>query len=136
MSSGGRTSGDDGGGVTRAQGVGSGDTHDDPGSCWTMSLRRVLLVSTVLPLSAVMIEPTGPYHHHHPEPAVPKTARDPEAVLAMFRRGAFTSVRALTEAIQRFLDHWNDDCKPFVWVKTADEILATLHRQRSLETVH
>jgi hypothetical protein len=52
------------------------------------------------------------------------------------RRGAFTSVRALTEAIQRFLDHWNDDCKPFVWVKTADEILATLHRQRSDETVH
>jgi hypothetical protein len=30
------------------------------------------------------------------------------------RRGAFTSVRALTEATQRFLDHWNDDCKPFV----------------------
>jgi transposase len=52
------------------------------------------------------------------------------------RRGAFTSVRALTDAIQRFLDHWNDDCKPFVWVKTTDEILATLHRQRSHETVH
>jgi transposase len=52
------------------------------------------------------------------------------------RRGAFTSVRALIDAIQRFLDHWNDDCKPFVWVKTADEILATLHRQRSHETVH
>jgi transposase len=32
------------------------------------------------------------------------------------RRGAFTSVRALIDAIQRFLDHWNDDCKPFVWV--------------------
>jgi|ERR1017187_382525 hypothetical protein len=52
------------------------------------------------------------------------------------RRGAFTNVRALTEAIQRFLDHWNDDCNPFVSVKTADEILATLHRQRSHETVH
>jgi transposase len=52
------------------------------------------------------------------------------------RRGAFASVRVLTEAIQRFLDHWNDDCKPFVLVKTADEILVTLHRQRSHETVH
>ncbi len=50
--------------------------------------------------------------------------------------GAFTSVRALTEAIQRFIDHWNDNCRPFVWVKTADEILAMLHRQRSHETVH
>jgi hypothetical protein len=44
------------------------------------------------------------------------------------------SIRAPTEAIQRFLDHWNDDCKPFVWVKTADDILAPLHRQRSDET--
>jgi hypothetical protein len=52
------------------------------------------------------------------------------------RRGAFTSVRALVDATQSFLDHWNDDRKPFVWVKTAFEILATLHRQRSHETVH
>jgi hypothetical protein len=52
------------------------------------------------------------------------------------RLGAYTGVRALIDAIQRFLDHWNDACKPFVWVKTADEILATLHRQRSHETVH
>jgi transposase len=46
------------------------------------------------------------------------------------RRGAFTSVGALADAIQRFLDHWNDDCKPFVWVKIADEILASLGRHR------
>jgi hypothetical protein len=52
------------------------------------------------------------------------------------RRGAFTSIGALIRAIQRILDSWNDDCKPFVWVKTAEEILATLHRQRSRETVH
>ena len=52
------------------------------------------------------------------------------------RRGAFPSLRALTDAIQRFIDAWNEDCKPFVWVKTADEILASLHRQRSHETVH
>jgi hypothetical protein len=52
------------------------------------------------------------------------------------RRGAFTSVRALVDAVQSSLDHWHDDCKPFVWVKTADEVLATLHRQRSHETVH
>jgi transposase len=52
------------------------------------------------------------------------------------RRGAFPSVRALTQAIQRFIDAWNEDCKPFVWVKTADEILASRPRQRSPETVH
>jgi hypothetical protein len=52
------------------------------------------------------------------------------------RRGAFPSVRALTQAIQRFIDAWNEGCKPFVWVKTADEILASLHHQHSHETVH
>ncbi len=36
-------------------------------------------------------------------------------------------------AIQRFLDGWNDRCKPFVWVKSAEQIL---NRQRSHETVH
>jgi hypothetical protein len=34
----------------------------------------------------------------------------------------------LVEAIQRFRDHWKDDCQPFV--KTADEILASLGRHR------
>jgi hypothetical protein len=36
----------------------------------------------------------------------------------------------LVEAIQRFRDHWNDDCRPFVGVKTADEILASPGRHR------
>ena len=34
-------------------------------------------------------------------------------------------MRPLIEAIQRFLDSWNDDRKPFVWLKSTDEILAT-----------
>lgn len=51
------------------------------------------------------------------------------------RRGVFTSIRALTEAIQRFLEHWNDTCQPFVWVKSADEILTPPHRKRFHETV-
>ena len=36
------------------------------------------------------------------------------------RRGVFRSVGALTDAIQRFIDAWNESKKPFVWVKTAD----------------
>jgi transposase len=39
------------------------------------------------------------------------------------RRGAFKNVRALRDAIQRFLDAWNQNCQPFNWVKTAPEIL-------------
>src|SRR5690349_7035396 len=39
------------------------------------------------------------------------------------RRGTFTSVKNLTAAIETFIDAWNDRCQPFVWTKTADEIL-------------
>jgi transposase len=52
------------------------------------------------------------------------------------RRGAFTSLQALTDAIQRFLDAWNENSRPFVWVKSAEQILATMHRQPFKKTVH
>ncbi len=39
------------------------------------------------------------------------------------RRGSFPSVRALIRHIQNFLDHWNEDPVPFVWTKSAVEII-------------
>jgi transposase len=39
------------------------------------------------------------------------------------RRGSFNSVKELIAAIGRFIDAWNDRCKPFVWTKTADDLL-------------
>jgi hypothetical protein len=39
------------------------------------------------------------------------------------RRGSFTSVKDLIVAIETFIDGWNDRCQPFVWTKTADQIL-------------
>ena len=39
------------------------------------------------------------------------------------RRGTFTSVPDLIGAIRTFIDGWNDRCHPFVWTKTAEEIL-------------
>ena len=39
------------------------------------------------------------------------------------RRGTFTSVDALIEAIEVWAERWNDDPKPFVWRKTADDII-------------
>lgn len=44
------------------------------------------------------------------------------------KRGAHTSVRQLQEAIEQFLKASNDAPKPFVWTKTADEILAKVAR--------
>ncbi|GAC1668449.1 MAG: IS630-like element ISMsm5 family transposase [Candidatus Dormibacteraceae bacterium] len=52
------------------------------------------------------------------------------------RRGVFSSVQTLIEAIQRFLDGWNERCQPFVWVKSAEQILARLNRHAFNVTVH
>jgi hypothetical protein len=42
----------------------------------------------------------------------------------------FTSVPDLIAAIRRFIDGWNDRCEPFMWTKTADEILAKAQRNQ------
>jgi len=39
------------------------------------------------------------------------------------RRGTFTSVADLIAAIETFIDGWNDRCEPFIWTKTADQII-------------
>ncbi len=39
------------------------------------------------------------------------------------RRGTFRSVADLKNAIAAFIDGWNDRCEPFVWTKTADDLL-------------
>ena len=54
------------------------------------------------------------------------------------RRGIHQSNRELEAAIYHYLDVTNDTPKPFVWTKTADQILANVARfcQRTLETGH
>ena len=44
------------------------------------------------------------------------------------KRGAHTSVRALEKDIRDWIRNWNEDPRPYVWVKSADEILAALAR--------
>ena len=54
------------------------------------------------------------------------------------RRGVHQSSAELEAAIYRYLDVTNEDPKPFVWTKTADQVLASVARfcQRTLDTVH
>jgi transposase len=47
------------------------------------------------------------------------------------RRGVFTSVPNLIEAIEFWAEHWNDDPKPFVWHKAAEEIITKVRRGRA-----
>ena len=44
------------------------------------------------------------------------------------RRGTHRSTRALEDAIRLYLAVYNEDPKPFVWLKSADEILANIAR--------
>ena len=44
------------------------------------------------------------------------------------RRGTHRSTRQLEDAIRSYLDTYNADPKPFVWTKSADDILASIER--------
>ena len=46
------------------------------------------------------------------------------------RRGVFRSVPELIDAVMGYVDHHNNDPKPFVWRKTADEIIEKVGRAR------
>jgi transposase/transposase-like protein len=46
----------------------------------------------------------------------------------MIRRGAHKNVQALEADIRAWIKAWNDDPKPFIWTKTAEEILDSLAR--------
>ena len=54
------------------------------------------------------------------------------------RRGVHRSVSQLETAITQYLALTNEAPKPFIWTKTADEILASVARfcARTLETGH
>jgi transposase len=47
------------------------------------------------------------------------------------RRGIFTSVPVLVEAIESWIAKWNENPKPFVWHKAADEIIEKVRRGRA-----
>ena len=49
-----------------------------------------------------------------------------EITRRMIRRGTFRTVPELERKLQSWIDQWNEDPRPFVWVKTAEEILETL----------
>ena len=51
-------------------------------------------------------------------------------------RGTFGSVRDLNAKIRAFIAGWNDRRHPFVWTKTADQILKKANRQQTSETAH
>jgi hypothetical protein len=51
-------------------------------------------------------------------------------------RGSFASVKELNAKIRAFIAGWNDRCHPFVWTKTADQILKKANRQNTSNAGH
>ena len=51
-----------------------------------------------------------------------------ELTTKKIKRGAHMSVRALERDIRDWIATWNEDPRPYVWVKTAEQILASLAR--------
>jgi hypothetical protein len=51
------------------------------------------------------------------------------------RRGVFRSTRSMETTIRNYIDTFNENPRPFIWTKTADEILDSVARfcQRTLE---
>jgi transposase len=49
-----------------------------------------------------------------------------ELTTKLIQRGVHKSVPALEADIRRWIELWNDDPRPYVWVKTADEILDSI----------
>ena len=51
-------------------------------------------------------------------------------------RGTFTSVPDLNAKIRAFITGWNNRSHPFVWTKTAEQILAKANRQKTTNAAH
>ena len=49
-----------------------------------------------------------------------------ELTTKKLRRGTHTSVRQLNTDIRAWIETWNDNPRPYVWTKTADQILASI----------
>jgi hypothetical protein len=49
-----------------------------------------------------------------------------ELTTKWLKRGSHRSVAELEQAIQAWIETWNQQPRPFVWTKTADEILDTI----------
>ncbi len=51
-------------------------------------------------------------------------------------RGTFRSAGELTAKIRAFINGWNDRAHPFVWTKTADQILKKANRPKTSDSGH
>ena len=61
-----------------------------------------------------------------------------ELTTELLRRGQHRSVRQLNTEIRQWIDDWNDNPRPYVWTKTAEQILDSIKHycERTNEARH
>jgi hypothetical protein len=61
-----------------------------------------------------------------------------ELTTKLLKRGAHRSVRALNADIHRWIESWNENPRPYVWTKPAEQILESIAKycQRINPTGH
>lgn len=74
-----------------------------------------------------------PRFHMHYTPTYCSWLNQVEAIFALLtarqlKHGVHTSVRQLTAAINEFVEAHNDDPQPFIWTRTAEQIIDSLGR--------
>jgi transposase len=52
------------------------------------------------------------------------------------KRGTFASVNDLQQALERYIEHYNQDAKPFTWTKSAEYLLGKMKRKQTINTEH
>jgi transposase len=52
------------------------------------------------------------------------------------KRGVFKSVQQLNQTLRDFVNHYNKNCRPFKWVKTAAQILPKVKPSNTCLTQH
>ncbi|KAA1243636.1 glycosyltransferase family 4 protein [Mycobacterium simiae] len=62
----------------------------------------------------------------------PAAPSPPQAV----RRGTFTDITDLQDAIRTCIDNYNRRAKPFTWSKTADQLIGEIKRKSINNTRH
>lgn len=84
----------------------------------------------------------SPSHFHHFTPTSASWMNMVEIWFAILtkqqvRRGVYRDVPELIAAIEHFIEGYNERAQPFVWTKTADQVLAkAIQKQATSETPH
>uniref|UniRef100_UPI00047AB998 transposase n=1 Tax=Arthrobacter sp. H20 TaxID=1267981 RepID=UPI00047AB998 len=52
------------------------------------------------------------------------------------KRGEFSSVKELEETMDRYIENYNQDAKPFTWTKSAEYLLGKMKRKQTINTEH